>query len=211
MSGCCWGLGWLVDDVEVEQHRVGAHERGPVVPPALPGRSLAGPARVGERIQVADGQLLEWAAGLDQQPPDGLRRGPLRLSLGEPDRRCGVAEPAHAGLERRGADLAPEARQLARHQPVPARPQPPVGHQEHQQRHRRGRQRQPGAEGLVGPGLRVGPAVQERPGRPLRRRVPPAAVALAVPPRPQQLAGCWDRRRFRCWRVGGGGQHRTRP
>ena len=59
-------LGWLVDDVEVEQHGVGAHDRGPVVTPALPCRRFTGPAGGGQLVEVADGELVEGAAGLDQ-------------------------------------------------------------------------------------------------------------------------------------------------
>ena len=61
-------LWWLVDvdDVEVEQHGVGAHECGPVVAPALPRRGLPGPAGGGQVVEVADRERVEGAAGLDQ-------------------------------------------------------------------------------------------------------------------------------------------------
>ena len=201
---------WFADDVEVEQHGVGAHESGPVMPPALPGRCLSGPARRSELVEIADGERFEGAAGLDQEPADRLRRGPLGLDLSEPDYDGGVAEPGHVGLEAGTFDLTPKARQLLGGEPVPTRTEPPLDHQEHEQRHRRRRQVQPCRQGLVGPVLRVWPTGQERSCCPVRCRVPSARRCLVGPPRRQHAIGRRDRRDLRRWRVGGRGQHRTR-
>ena len=47
---------WRVDDVEVEKHLVGAHDRAAIVPPSLPGCGFAFAACVGERVEVGNGR-----------------------------------------------------------------------------------------------------------------------------------------------------------
>jgi hypothetical protein len=83
-------------------------------------------------------------------------------------------EPGHPRLDRTVRDLAPEARQLPRHQIVPPGLQEPVDHQKRDERADLRAGRQTPLQRLRRPHLRVGPAVQERPCR--------AGIAIVATP-----------------------------
>ena len=96
----------------MEQHHVRHADRRQVVAMRNARGLLSQPAGGSELVEVVEGELGDWFAGLDQQPRRHLRPGREARASGEPELLGFVKELVDPCPERAGLDLPPERRQL---------------------------------------------------------------------------------------------------